>query len=97
MYLVDQSTVVDSSPMFYSNFHLGRSASVKQPWHEQEKAVVLKSLKISIDRMLVPGKQQCQACIDSAPDILKRRDWRAVKYFVNNHIEAIKRKTCKSK
>ena len=40
-----------------------------------------------IRRGHVPGKADCEKCIDRAGGALQRRDWTAVKYCVKNQID----------
>ena len=54
---------------------------------EQEKEAVFKYLSNSIREGRVPGKVDCEKCIFKAGNALKRRDWTAVKYYVNNQID----------
>ena len=45
-----------------------------------------------IEKFVVPGKNDCIACINANLEALKERDWRAVKFHVKNKITALKRK-----
>nr|XP_024660569.1 uncharacterized protein LOC112435863 [Maylandia zebra] len=40
----------------------------------------------------VPGKKECDSCIQAEPAALKGRDWVAVKYYIHNRIITLKRK-----
>ena len=64
---------------------------VKRPWSKEEVSAVESNLAVFLKKLEVPQKQHCMACINAQPDILKGRDWKAVKYFVKNKITAIKR------
>lgn len=76
-----------------SAFRVGRRATIKKPWTIEEKSAVEKSMsKKFIERFVVPGKNDCTACIKENPEVLKERDWRAVKFYVKNRIAALKRK-----
>lgn len=85
-----------------SPFAVGRQAAIKKPWTFEEKSAVEKSMsKKFIERFVVPGKNDCTACIKENAEALKERDWRAVKFYVKNRITALKRKaagcwTCQS-
>ncbi|XP_055083901.1 uncharacterized protein LOC129456909 [Periophthalmus magnuspinnatus] len=68
------------------------SRAQKKKWEKNEVEAVQKHLGGFIKSLRVPGKQDCEKCIQAEQDVLKTRDWRAVKYFVNNKIAALKRK-----
>lgn len=57
-------------------------------WTDEECAAVRRHLKKCIMTSKVPGKSECQRCIDAEPEILKNRDWKSVKFFVKNRITA---------
>jgi len=60
-------------------------------WTEDEKEAVFKYLFHYIKQGCVPGKVDCEKCIDKAGSALQRRDWTAVKYYVKNQIEKRKK------
>ena len=61
-------------------------------WTEDEKAV-FKYLSHHIKRGCVPGKVDCEKCINKTGSTLQRRDWTAVRYYVKNQIEK-RKKVC---
>ncbi|XP_049905141.1 uncharacterized protein LOC126393210 isoform X3 [Epinephelus moara] len=71
----------------------GRRPTVKKPWTKEETSAVERSMsKKFIEKFVVPGKNDCIACINANLEALKERDWRAVKFHVKNKITALKRK-----
>lgn len=40
----------------------------------------------------VPGKKDCDSCLQAEPVALKDRDWIAIKYYIHSRIIALKRK-----
>lgn len=40
----------------------------------------------------VPGKKDCDSCLQAEPVALKDRDWVAIKYYIHNRIISMKRK-----
>ncbi|XP_070406966.1 uncharacterized protein [Nothobranchius furzeri] len=69
-----------------------KQTAVKRSWTPEECAAVDKHLRRFIVRSQVPGKEECQRCITAAPEALRNRDWKAVKYYVKNRITALRRK-----
>ncbi|XP_065818677.1 uncharacterized protein [Labrus bergylta] len=61
----------------------GKQTAVKRNWTPEGCAAVQRHLKKFIVMNQVPGKEDCQRCIDAEPQAQKSRDWRAVKYFKN--------------
>ncbi|XP_077091528.1 uncharacterized protein LOC143742525 [Siphateles boraxobius] len=70
----------------------GKETTVKRSWTTDECAVVERHLRKFIVRSHVPGKMDCQRCVDAEAQALGNRDWKAVKYFIKNRISAIRRK-----
>ncbi|XP_038140622.1 uncharacterized protein LOC119783267 isoform X1 [Cyprinodon tularosa] len=70
----------------------GKQTAVRRSWTPDECAAVNTHLKRFIRRGQVPGKEECQRCIDAEPQALRNRDWKAVKYYIKNHITALRRK-----
>ncbi|CAL8311163.1 unnamed protein product [Gadus morhua 'NCC'] len=71
----------------------GRHTTTKKPWTKEETSAVERSMSRKfIEKFVVPGKNDCIACINANPEALKERDWRAVKFHVKNKITALKRK-----
>ncbi|RXN20375.1 hypothetical protein ROHU_024925 [Labeo rohita] len=69
-----------------------KQTAVKRSWTADECAGVSQRQHKFIIRNKVPGKMECQNCIEAEADALKNRDWKAVKYFVKNRISSIRRK-----
>ncbi|XP_041858770.1 uncharacterized protein LOC121650996 [Melanotaenia boesemani] len=68
-------------------------SSKKRSWTPSEVHAVEKTLKGSINSGNVPGKEECEACIAASPQELKRRTWKAVKYYIKNRITAVQRRS----
>ncbi|CAM4733678.1 unnamed protein product [Leuciscus chuanchicus] len=69
-----------------------RETAAKRSWTTDECAAVERHLRKFIVRSQVPGKKDCQRCVDAEAQALGNRDWKAVKYFIKNRISAIRRK-----
>ncbi|KPP63619.1 hypothetical protein Z043_118102, partial [Scleropages formosus] len=67
-----------------------RRKVTKRPWTNEEQAAVKKHLSKFISVMRVPGKSECDACIQAEP-ALSHRTWKDVKNFVYNQIQSIKK------
>lgn len=73
---------------------LGRFTSERRTWSKMEKEMVESHLKTFIKMMQVPGKEDCEKCIAENPTLQENgRDWKAVKYYLYNRINSIKRNT----
>ncbi|KAK0131233.1 hypothetical protein N1851_034055 [Merluccius polli] len=55
----------------------GSSSKGRRKWTEEEVQAVEKMLKTFIISRKVPGKQDCERCIESSPQALQYRDWKA--------------------
>lgn len=76
--------------MFF--FSLGLSKAIeKRPWSQQEKHRVQQYMACFISMRKVPGKIDCQMCIDQSSSALHSRTWKDVKYYVYNEIVKIKK------
>ncbi|KAK0135685.1 hypothetical protein N1851_028443 [Merluccius polli] len=53
------------------------SSKGRRKWTEEEVQAVEKMLKTFIISRKVPGKQDCERCIESSPQALQYRDWKA--------------------
>nr|CAI5856621.1 unnamed protein product [Callosobruchus analis] len=62
------------------------------PWNDSEKVVLLKTFKIEIKKEIVPGKCKCLKIKEAHNDILSRRSWTDIKFFVKNVITRNKTK-----
>ena len=64
-------------------------------WSPEEKKAVFKHLSETIRKKKVPGKMECERCIQKSKPALDQREWTAVKYFVKNVIARAERLTRK--
>ena len=71
---------------------VGKESAIKRSWTADECAAVERHLRSFIVRSRVPGKMECQRCVDAEAQALANKDWKAVKYFVKNRISALRRK-----
>ncbi|XP_051781264.1 uncharacterized protein LOC114648939 [Erpetoichthys calabaricus] len=70
----------------------GHKQVKRRMWSEEEIRAVEKHLAKFINICKVPGKGECEACIQNEPQALKNRDWLSVKFFIKNRITSLKRK-----
>ncbi|XP_073730464.1 uncharacterized protein [Misgurnus anguillicaudatus] len=69
----------------------GSSIPPKRKWEEVEVKAVEKHLMKFIKTCKVPGKQDCERCIQAEPEALKKRTWTGVKNYVRNRITTLKK------
>lgn len=63
-------------------------------WNKEEIAAVERHMMSFIMSCQVPGKHDCDKCLDLEKTALKSRNWLAIKFYVKNRITALTRK-CK--
>jgi len=68
------------------------SQNPRRKWSKEEIQAVEKTLMDYIHSGKVPGKAQCMECIERSQAALQGRRWEAVKFYVKNRIDALKRK-----
>lgn len=73
-------------------FFTARQSVKKRAWETEEILAVERHLKSFITTCRVPGKRDCDKCLEQEKEALKNRDWLAVKFYVKNRITALKRK-----
>ncbi|CAI5690128.1 unnamed protein product [Oreochromis niloticus] len=66
-------------------------------WSADEIQAVEKTLNAYIRAGKVPGKAQCVECIEASSVALKDRTLKAVKFYVKNRIDSLKRISQKKK
>ena len=76
--------------LFISN--LARKPQKRKLWETEEITAVEKHMMNFIRTCCVPGKDDCDKCLDSEPEALKSRNWKALKFYIKNRIVALKRK-----
>ncbi|XP_026001400.1 uncharacterized protein LOC113008292 isoform X2 [Astatotilapia calliptera] len=84
------STTLDSKNI--SNTAPGKAGKARCKWTDDEVKAVERHLLHFITSCKVPGKKECDSCIQAEPAALKDRDWVAIKYYIHNRIVALKRK-----
>ncbi|XP_029936627.1 dentin sialophosphoprotein-like isoform X2 [Myripristis murdjan] len=76
-----------------SNGSKGKQAGkTRSKWTGDEVKAVERHMLHFITSCRVPGKKDCDSCIQAEPVALKDRDWAAIKYYIHNRIIALKRK-----
>ena len=73
--------------------HVVRRPVQRKKWQPEEIHAVEKHMMNFIRTCHVPGKADCDGCLKSEPLHLKDRDWKAIKFYVKNRIDALKRKS----
>ncbi|XP_074035237.1 uncharacterized protein [Leptinotarsa decemlineata] len=69
----------------------GKKCIQKRTWTEEESTPVIKFFTSHIKRGAVPGKSQCEECIQKHPS-LSLRKWTDIKFYIKNYITKIKKK-----
>ncbi|XP_024140001.1 flocculation protein FLO11 isoform X5 [Oryzias melastigma] len=64
----------------------------RSKWRDEEVTAVERHLLPFITDFKVPGKRDCEACLQAEPVALKDRDWAAVKFYIYNRVVALKRR-----
>ncbi len=72
-------------------FIVGHTQKARRPWSKSETRAVWKGLHTFIKTDKVPGKADCEACIQGHEPVLNQRSWKDVKYKVKTIIVAAKR------
>lgn len=70
---------------------IGSSIPSKRKLANVEVKAVEKHMMRFIQTCKVPGKQDCERCIQAEPEALKERTWTGVKNYVRNRITTLKR------
>lgn len=68
------------------------AGKVRSKWTGDDVKAVEKHMMHFITSCKVPGKRDCESCLQAEPVALKDRDWVAIKYYIHNRIIALKRK-----
>ena len=80
---------------FYLHFLLyptGKRGVLKRPWSEAERVAVETHLKRNLMELRVPAKADCERCLELCPLLVSnQRDWRAIKFYVHNRIQLLKK------
>ncbi|XP_070826723.1 uncharacterized protein [Chaetodon trifascialis] len=69
-----------------------QAGKVRSKWTDDEVKAVERHMFQFITSCKVPGKKDCDYCLQAEPEALKDRDWVAIKYYIHNRIIALKRK-----
>lgn len=70
----------------------GKRGVLKRPWSEAERVAVETHLKRNLMELRVPAKADCERCLELCPMLVSnQRDWRAIKFYVHNRIQLLKK------
>ncbi|XP_067285389.1 uncharacterized protein [Pseudorasbora parva] len=69
-----------------------QAGKVRTKWTGNEVKAVERHMIHFITSFKVPGKKDCESCVQAEPVALKDRDWVAIKYYIHNRIISMKRK-----
>ncbi|KAL6118619.1 uncharacterized protein ACO6RY_03390 [Pungitius sinensis] len=70
----------------------GKRGVLKRPWSEDERVAVETNLKRNLMELRVPAKADCERCLELCPLLVSnQRDWRAIKFYVHNRIQLLKK------
>ncbi|KAG7498001.1 hypothetical protein JOB18_047431 [Solea senegalensis] len=70
----------------------GKRGVLKRPWSEAERIAVETHLKRNLMELRVPAKADCERCLELCPLLVSnQRDWRAIKFYVHNRIQLLKK------
>uniref|UniRef100_A0A087XMQ7 Si:cabz01080528.1 n=1 Tax=Poecilia formosa TaxID=48698 RepID=A0A087XMQ7_POEFO len=70
----------------------GKRGVLKRPWSEAERVAVETHLKKNLLDLRVPAKADCERCLELCPLLVSnQRDWRAIKFYVHNRIQLLKK------
>ncbi|MEQ2260804.1 hypothetical protein XENORESO_001678, partial [Xenotaenia resolanae] len=70
----------------------GKRGVLKRPWSEAERVAVETHLKKNLLELRVPAKADCERCLELCPLLVSnQRDWRAIKFYVHNRIQLLKK------
>ncbi|TNM93952.1 hypothetical protein fugu_002128 [Takifugu bimaculatus] len=70
----------------------GKRGVLKRPWSEAERVAVETHLNRNLMELRVPAKADCERCLELCPLLVSnQRDWRAIKFYVHNRIQLLKK------
>lgn len=70
----------------------GKRGVLKRPWSEAERVAVETHLRRNLMELRVPAKADCERCLELCPLLVSnQRDWRAIKFYVHNRIQLLKK------
>ncbi|XP_054872280.1 uncharacterized protein LOC111580096 isoform X3 [Amphiprion ocellaris] len=64
----------------------------RRMWEKEEIRAVEKHMMSFINTCRVPGKSDCEKCLELEKVALKGRDWLGIKFYIKNRITALKNK-----
>ncbi|KTF95543.1 hypothetical protein cypCar_00040801 [Cyprinus carpio] len=70
----------------------GRQPFKRKMWEKEEILAVEKHMMSFITSCRVPGKSDCDKCLELEKVALKNRNWLAIKFYIKNRITALKNK-----
>ncbi|XP_061774248.1 M-phase phosphoprotein 8 isoform X5 [Nerophis ophidion] len=69
----------------------GRRLGKRKKWGEVEVSAVERHMMSFITTCRVPGKTDCDNCLDLETTALRNRDWLDIKFYVKNRITALRK------
>ncbi|XP_072167932.1 uncharacterized protein [Diadema setosum] len=82
----------DGEPQVQAKSRKRRIPRQKRKWTPAERAAVARHLSVNLAVGVIPGKRECQDCINKE-EVLKHRTWTNIKDFVRNSVIGRARKT----
>lgn len=61
-------------------------------WEKEEITAVENHMMAFITSCRVPGKRDCDKCLNAEKTALKDRNWLAIKFYIKNRITALKKR-----
>lgn len=83
--LVDADVRYDTSASRTKKNTRRKTQIKKRLWTTAEKQAVLKHFTNQVKEGSLPGKIECEKCIDETP-CLKGRKWTDLKFYIKNHL-----------
>nr|XP_043879455.1 uncharacterized protein LOC122767933 isoform X2 [Solea senegalensis] len=87
-----QDTILGTAQVSLKSSNKKQAEKVRSKWTGDEVQAVERHMIRFITSCKVPGKRDCDACLQAESEALKDRDWSAIKYYIHNRITALKRK-----
>ncbi|XP_074518732.1 uncharacterized protein LOC141784770 [Halichoeres trimaculatus] len=68
-----------------------RQPHLKRTWKKEEVLAVERHMMSFITSCRVPGKSECEKCLQQEKVALRNRNWLAVKFYIKNRITSLKK------
>lgn len=87
--LLDHTEIFD---IIWFYLFIGRQPFKRRMWEKEEIRAVEKHMMSFITSCRVPGKSDCDKCLQLEKEALQNRNWLAIKFYIKNRITALKHK-----